>query len=212
MDVAKQEHERWSSYHAALMAQEQRQELASAEKAAPRKKSGLEALIAMEKGENEEDKVEEKKLKKPHKNMLLQGRTPDAHVLRVLRAVRSGELEEALMLMPFSYMAQMIGFLLSFLNQGCEVELSTRCATFLLSLHHNQIVSNQVMVTALNALRRVGKRRLREMKDRVGFNLAGLRFVDKAITTKRSAYYFGERNDEDKFTSRKREIKKQRTA
>ena len=63
------------------------------------------------------------------------------------------ELEESLLVMPFSYTTQLLPLLDEFIKHGWEVELSCRCLFFLLRIHHGQITSNQSLLPIVDRLR-----------------------------------------------------------
>jgi U3 small nucleolar RNA-associated protein 12 len=97
-------------------------------------------------------------------NPFLVGKTPDDHVLKALTSIRSTELEESLMVLPFEYVAKLLRFLDTFIEKAIETELCVKCLLFMVSTHQNQIISNQVMVGSLTSLRKNTRRRLRILK------------------------------------------------
>lgn len=56
---------------------------------------------------------------------------PDRFVLETLRRVRSAELDEALLCLPFGYASDLLAILADLMHRGWEVELLLRCVTFL---------------------------------------------------------------------------------
>lgn len=61
------------------------------------------------------------KAKPPAPNPLLLGLSPSAHVLRVVSRVRSAELEQALLLLPFTDALRLMRYLVAWLQQGTQV-------------------------------------------------------------------------------------------
>ncbi|XP_015759117.1 PREDICTED: WD repeat-containing protein 3-like [Acropora digitifera] len=76
---------------------------------------------------------EEGKSRSSHPVLVAYGNvTPVRYVLEVLKKIRSSELEEALIVLPFSVVIEMLTLLNQWLQCGWEVELSCRCLSFLL--------------------------------------------------------------------------------
>lgn len=132
---------------------------------------------------------------KPAPHPSLQGATLAQHVLRTLRSVRLYELTETLLTLPYEYALRLLAFLARLLEQGNEVELCVKCALTLLKVHHAQIVSAKAGVEALTALRRHARLRLTAMKDAIGTNMAGLRYLAADIEQAATANFFGDAAD-----------------
>ncbi|XP_027043917.1 WD repeat-containing protein 3-like [Pocillopora damicornis] len=72
---------------------------------------------------------------------------------------------------------------------GWEVELSCRCLSFLLRIHHSQIVANKVLVPVIDSLRQHAKSRVHGLRDTIGFNLAGLRFIQNEMEAREETFF-----------------------
>ncbi len=57
----------------------------------------------------------------PAPNPLLQGQAPEAHVLKALAGVRANELEQALLLLPYTDALRLLTFLCHWLRRGLQV-------------------------------------------------------------------------------------------
>lgn len=68
-----------------------------------------------------QDKARNPNAKPPAPNPLLLGRSPSAHVLQVVGRVRAAELEQALLLLPFTDALRLMGYLVGWLRQGAQV-------------------------------------------------------------------------------------------
>lgn len=68
-----------------------------------------------------QDKARNPKAKPPAANPLLLGLSPSAHVLRVVGRVRSSELEQALLLLPFTDALRLMSYLVAWLKEGGQV-------------------------------------------------------------------------------------------
>ncbi|XP_078372501.1 WD repeat-containing protein 3-like [Oculina patagonica] len=115
--------------------------------------------------------------------------TPTRYVLEVVKKIRSSELEESLIVLPFSVATDMLTLLNHWLQRGWEIELSCRCLSFLLRIHHNQIVANQVLLPVIDSLRQHAKSRVHSLRDTIGFNLAGLRFIQNEMEAKQETFF-----------------------
>ncbi|XP_046860698.1 WD repeat-containing protein 3-like [Xenia sp. Carnegie-2017] len=101
------------------------------------------------------------------------------------------ELEESLLVLPFDYVIDVLKLLLEWIKNGWETELSCRCLFFLLRIHHNKIISIPELLPVIDSIRSHCRSRVREMKDTVGFNLAGLQFIQRQLEN-RDVTFFGE--------------------
>lgn len=98
--------------------------------------------------------------------------------------MRAGELEGALIMLPFTDALRLLSHLPAWLSEGAavtqHVELVARVAVLLLRLHHSQLVSTPSARPALLALRDKLGPSVRGVKDNLGFNLAALGHVLRA--------------------------------
>lgn len=153
--------------------------------------------------------AQNKKLPPPQPNPILKAYgdvTPSKYVCEVLKKVKSSELEESLLVMPFSYVLDLFPLLEIFINQGWEVELSCRCLFFLLRVNHGQITSSQVLLPIIDRLRSTTLSKVAQLKDTIGFNLAGLQFMQQQIEAKGDVQFFSDATDQ--FKEKKRKKKK----
>ncbi len=90
----------------------------------------------------------------PPKNPMLWGKTASESLLQKLSDIKSTDLEETLLVLPFEYAMRLLSHLDGFLapsnGKGAEsAELCIRCVLFLLTIHHTQIIANQMFVGTL---------------------------------------------------------------
>eukprot|EP00041_Stephanoeca_diplocostata_P026325 m.707758 g.707758 ORF g.707758 m.707758 type:complete len:973 (+) comp22936_c1_seq3:138-3056(+) len=107
--------------------------------------------------------------------------SPEDYLERTIGKIPSSELDESLLVLPFSYAMKLLPYLDKWIKGGAAVERSTRCVLFLMTVHHNQIVSNEKMVPVLQSLRTNTLPQITQLKDTIGFNMAGLRFLQQQI-------------------------------
>lgn len=106
-------------------------------------------------------------------NPLLLTLSPSAYVLKTLSGVRASDLEQALLLLPFASALLLLEYLCQWLREGARTELCCTVATMLVRLHQRQLTGTARAREALHALRGEIRPRLQELKDTMGFNLAG---------------------------------------
>jgi len=123
----------------------------------------------------------------PPRNPLLLGLTPSGFVLRTLRGIRPSDVDQVLLLLPFSDAMRLLRYLLLLLRHGQGVELCSRAALLILRVHHSQISSTRALQPLVVSLKQAMQGAVAGLKDRVGFNLAGLRFLDSAVAAPATA-------------------------
>ncbi|XP_066031623.1 WD repeat-containing protein 3 [Chamaea fasciata] len=132
--------------------------------------------------------------------------TPSAYVLEVFKKVRSSELEESLLVLPFSYVPDLLRLFNEYIQLGSDVELLCRALLFLLKIHFGQITSNQMLVTVIENLKKTTISRVSEARDVLGFNMAGLQFLKREIEAKDEVTFFADATE--RFEEKKRKRKK----
>ncbi|MGH0165938.1 UNVERIFIED_CONTAM: hypothetical protein FKN15_050152 [Acipenser sinensis] len=136
--------------------------------------------------------------------------SPSRYVLAVIRKVKSSELEESLLVLPFSYVPDLLTLFNEYIQNGLEVELICRCLFFLLRIHFGQITSNQMLLTVMDSLRTNTISRVKKIRDVLGFNMAGMQFLQREIESKEDVTFFADATD--RFEDKKRKRKKRERA
>ncbi|PVD28024.1 hypothetical protein C0Q70_10605 [Pomacea canaliculata] len=144
----------------------------------------------------------------PHPLLVAYHATSPSHlVLQIIRKIKSSELDESLLVLPFAVSTDLLSILETFLSNGWETELTSRCLLFLLRIHHGQVTSTQVLLPTIDRLRPLSKERADHLKDTVGFNLMGLQMLRLKLEEKKGVKVFADATS--KFKER---IKKKRKA
>uniref|UniRef100_A0A667ZM00 WD repeat domain 3 n=1 Tax=Myripristis murdjan TaxID=586833 RepID=A0A667ZM00_9TELE len=121
---------------------------------------------------------------------------------------RKAELEVSLLVLPFPYVPELLTLFNSYIQQGLEVELVCRCLFFLLRIHFGQISSNQMLLSVIDELRTNTIAKVGDIRDVLGFNSAGLQFLQREIESKENVMFFAEATgqlEQKKKKRRKRE-------
>eukprot|EP00887_Chlorella_sp_A99_P006380 scaffold3.g6380.t1 len=148
----------------------------------------------------EEDKADEHRkasdrarnpaAKPPPPSPLLLGLGPEEYVLRAVGAVRPAELEQALLLLPFTGerdALRLLRYLLAWLAKGGQVELLCRLAALLLRLHHQQLMAAPATRPVLIQLQTLLHERVQGLKDTLGFNLAAMAHLQQQLRDRQLA-------------------------
>lgn len=141
----------------------------------------------------------------PHPLMLAHNTNdPDRYLLKVLRQVKSSEVEEALLVLPFHYVSQLLALLDKLLEKGWETELVMRILLFLVRLHHGPLSNAPALLPILDRLKVSARNRVDEVRDRVGFNLAGLQFLQRELEEREAVQLFADASDQVKKKRKQR--------
>uniref|UniRef100_A0A4W4F556 WD repeat-containing protein 3 n=1 Tax=Electrophorus electricus TaxID=8005 RepID=A0A4W4F556_ELEEL len=138
------------------------------------------------------------------------GKEPSRYVLDVIRKVRSSELEVSLLVLPFSYVPDLLTLFSTHLQQGLEVELVCRCLFYLLRIHFGRITSNQMLLSVIDDLRTHTITKVREIRDLLGFNSAGLQFLQRETESRENMMFFTAAADTFKEKKKKKKRKRER--
>ncbi|ESN98784.1 hypothetical protein HELRODRAFT_66838 [Helobdella robusta] len=148
-----------------------------------------------------------KKIKPPAVHLLFQAfkvTVPEDYLLEVIKKIKSNDVEECLLITPFSYIMQLVPLLADFLNKGREVELVSRCLFFILRIHAGQIVSNQLFSSVLENVNEESLVHIKLIKDMLGYNLMGLKFLQQKLEEGNSLSIFAEAVQQNKQKKRRR--------
>ncbi|XP_055954643.1 WD repeat-containing protein 3 [Patella vulgata] len=129
--------------------------------------------------------------------------SPNQYMIDNIKKIKSSELEESLLVLPFPYVSDLLQVLDKFLTLGWETELVCRCLFFLLRVHQGQITSNQVLLPVVDRLRSATSNRVNQLRDQIGFNLAGLQFLKRRLEDRDQIQFFA-----DATTTRRKKKKK----
>lgn len=95
-------------------------------------------------------------------------------ILEILRRIKSSELEEVFLTLPFDYVRRLLAISVILLEKGWDVELLTRCVSFLLRVNFGQIAACPGLVPVISKLKTIIKDRTNHLRDCAGFNMIAL--------------------------------------
>jgi len=135
------------------------------------------------------------KMKPRPANPLLLGKTPLMYLLYTIQQIRSSELEQALLVLSFSFVEELLKLLHGLVQRGLEVELCAKCIIFLLRIHQVQIISNHSMINLLDGFQSSVCTRLEQLRDDIGINIAGLKYLKRQIDSNSNSYVLESEED-----------------
>ncbi|KAJ3011618.1 hypothetical protein HKX48_006726 [Thoreauomyces humboldtii] len=107
--------------------------------------------------------------------------TPEQYVLHVASKIKAAEIGEALLVLPFAKVTALLRNIVVWIERKWSPSLTSRILFSLLRTHHHQLVATTTLRPTLARIKRTLHRSLKEDRDRVGFNLAGLKYVRAEI-------------------------------
>lgn len=120
-------------------------------------------------------------------NVVMLGLSPSAYILRAVSAVRTNDLEQTLLALPFTDALKLFSFLKQWISDGNKVELVCRVAMLLLQIHHHQLISTPSARAILTSLQDVLRSRVKGCKDILGFNLAAMDHLKQLLAERSDA-------------------------
>ncbi|XP_044270413.1 WD repeat-containing protein 3 [Tribolium madens] len=130
--------------------------------------------------------------------------TPDDFLLETIRRIRPSDLEEALLLLPFASVCEVLQILPALIARGDQIELVCKICIFLLKLHHSPIVANHTLLVTLKQLQKLAFTKVQELRDLVGYNLYGMQFIQREIEAAEGVQLFRDATLEKKKGDKKR--------
>uniref|UniRef100_A0A7S2WFX4 Small-subunit processome Utp12 domain-containing protein n=1 Tax=Mucochytrium quahogii TaxID=96639 RepID=A0A7S2WFX4_9STRA len=114
---------------------------------------------------------------KPQLPLEMLGREPVAYIVYILRGIKAAELNDALLVQPFSYATRLFYYISQLLENGSQanIELASKVGIGLLRVHFKQIVATQAMKKTLIQMRETMRGGLCELQDLIGTNMAAMR-------------------------------------
>ncbi|KAF7723974.1 hypothetical protein EC973_001490 [Apophysomyces ossiformis] len=115
--------------------------------------------------------------------------TPERYVLNTLEKIKANDLEEALLVLPFSKVTSLLSYIESWAKKNWNIVLISRVLFILIKAHHNQIAANRVMRPMLDSIRFHLRSQLQRQKDIMGYNRAALTYLQRDWKTRNTAEF-----------------------
>ena len=109
--------------------------------------------------------------------------------------MQAADLEQALLVLPFTEALRLLTYLHNWLRKGLQVELCCRVSTLLVRLHHPQLVGTPSARPTLIQLQTLLRQRVQGLKDTMGFNLAALQHLKRSVKERQAGTLLGSDDD-----------------
>ncbi|KAJ2747259.1 beta transducin [Coemansia sp. BCRC 34301] len=116
----------------------------------------------------------------------------EAYVLRTVERVRAADLDDALLVLPFSHVLSLMTYIDHWACKEWNTVLTCRVLFFLLRTHQNQIVATRSMRAQLASIRAHLRAGVCAQRDHVGYNLAALQSLRADWEASATAEFFDE--------------------
>ncbi|XP_012276684.1 WD repeat-containing protein 3 [Orussus abietinus] len=116
--------------------------------------------------------------------------TTEQFFLETVKRVRLSELEETLLLLPFSAACEILRMLPNLLKSDYQVELLARLALSLIQAHHGPIISSSNLLPILESVQQLIFERVSALKDMIGYNLYGMAYMQRLIEDRENIQLF----------------------
>ena len=130
--------------------------------------------------------------------------TTDDYLISVITKIRASDLEETLLLLPFSAVCELLEKLTKLSDQRKDqTELVCKIVMFLFRIHHKPIVNNQVLLPSIQKLIKNLETSIGELRDMVGSNFHSMTLLQRRIEQTDSVELFKDATRARKMKDRK---------
>lgn len=132
--------------------------------------------------------------------------TSSEFLQEILAKIKSSDLEEALLRLPFSSVLQLLPQLIALLEQPQQphTEVVCRSALFLVRVHHGPIMSSPTLLPTIRQLHHLTSTKMAALRDLVGVNLHGFLYLQHEIESREGITLFTEAAAQRKQRGKKR--------
>ncbi|XP_064549975.1 WD repeat-containing protein 3 [Drosophila montana] len=140
--------------------------------------------------------------------LALQVKNPNDFLVTTLIRIRTSDMEEALLLLPFSIVCELLERLPALITQRPdEIELLCRVTVFLFKVHMKPIAAAKSMKSLLIKLLGLLKHDVQQLRDTMGYNLHALALLQTDVEQREGVQLF-----RDATLARRKQEKKRRAA
>ncbi|GJP76662.1 hypothetical protein CLOP_g7111 [Closterium sp. NIES-67] len=121
-------------------------------------------------------------------NVLLLGHSPAGFVLRALASVKPSELEQALLVLPFTVALRILHFAPHWLHHPLpQLEFAARALVSLVRIHHSQLIATPTARPLLAAVHTLLRVSLKDAVATVGCNLAAISHIKSLLASSQAS-------------------------
>ena len=143
---------------------------------------------------------------KPQGNAVLiaVNKTPEQYIMDTLLRIRMSQLEDALMVMPFSYVLKFLKFIDTVMQNKTllhsHLPLICKNLFFIIKFNHKELVSqkNEELKLQINRVKTELRSALKSTEDDLGFNVQGLKFVKQQWNLRHNYEFVDEYDQQEK--------------
>ncbi|KAK6736434.1 hypothetical protein RB195_019239 [Necator americanus] len=159
---------------------------------------------------NEKIESKENAEHKPHPLMAAYNSKSYEHfIVDVISRCRPSNIERSLLMVPLSYVSDILTALSSCVQQHYRVEFAVRIAIFLIRVHQNHVINSTEMLPLLGKISSQMPEGIKEVRDITGFNLAALELLQLELEEAQNIKLFA---DVSEVASRQKKKNKNRKA
>lgn len=122
----------------------------------------------------------------------LLGKSPSLFLLESMARIKQADMEESLLVLPFSEVLILFEYVTEWIEHGKAVEMVTRVVSFLLKLHQSHLVTSGSLQPILTKLSEATRRELGKLKSLMGYNRAGMDVILRRVRQESTTEYFGD--------------------
>lgn len=105
--------------------------------------------------------------------------TASQYVYNLVEKLRFSQIEDTLLMLPLENVVQLLTFLEIWASERRNNQIILRISSFLVRAHYNQIISNKLLRSKIEPLRTQLRSALLDQRSEIGFNIAGLKYLDR---------------------------------
>jgi len=133
------------------------------------------------------------------------GTTSSKYLLDSLSKIPASEIEQSLMMLPFSYASRLVEICCNdFISHGLKIENNCKIVLSLIRMHHARIVSNDDLSALVFSCKSILQSRIKLLKDRIAFNTFALQYMKTQIESKEETRLFADATEGFKEKSKRR--------
>ncbi|CAJ0575517.1 unnamed protein product, partial [Mesorhabditis spiculigera] len=129
----------------------------------------------------------------------------DHFVLDVIGKIRASYVDRCLLLLPLSYLGDILQAMAGCVANKYKVELASRIALFLIKMHHCHVTNSVEVVPIVGLLRANLPKGIRQIKDTASFNFAALRLLANEIENSQEIRVFSDLSKIEKKQNKKKQ-------
>ncbi|XP_015181340.1 PREDICTED: WD repeat-containing protein 3 [Polistes dominula] len=134
-------------------------------------------------------------------------KTSEDLFLEIIKRVRASDLEETLLLLPFTNACEILKMMPRLLKNNFYTELLTRLTVCLIQAHNGPITSNQNLLETLETIKPIIFEKINTLRDTIGYNLHCMLQVKRKLEEDEGVQFFKDATQKKEHKNRIRKNK-----